>query len=134
MIILRDLIITKVFFRGCGSLNSWDDWQAFIAQEVTHMQIEPIVHQSRFHNSLAKMKLISNLDLPAFDGRDTKAWLRERPDTRPITRIYQLILNAEQVGALWVLFRQVRRAASGYESKQGRQMRNSRTRKAIEVP
>ena len=132
MIILRDLIITKVFFRGCGSLNSWDDWQAFIAQEVTHMQIEPIVHQSRFHNSLAKMKLISNLDLPAFDGRDTKAWLRERPDTRPITRLYQFTLNAEQVGALWILFRQVRQAASGYESKS--QTRNSRARGAIEVP
>ena len=96
------------------------------------MQIEHIVQQSRVHNSLVKMKLISNLDLPAFDGRDTKAWLRERPDTRPITRLYQLTLNAEQVGALWVIFRQVRRAASGYESKSMK--RNSRARGAIEVP
>ena len=130
--ILKDLIITEIFFRGCGSLNPCEDWQAFIAQEVTHMQVEPIAHQSCVHNSLVEMKLISNLDLPAFDGRDTKAWLRERPDTRPITRLYQLTLNAEQVGALWVLFRQVRRAASGYESKS--QTRNSRARGAIEVP
>ena len=131
-VIIRDLIIVKVSHREDGSLSSWAQWQAVLLAEVVIPQGEPMtindvrsissyakIEISVFHQALTKMRSTAAQNILAFGGRgsDTQAWINERPGARSIGSIYHMTINAIDAAGLWMLYRHVRRASAGYQSK-----------------
>ena len=134
-IIVRDLIVVKVCHRIDGSLSGWDQWQAVLIAEVVIPPGEPMtindgrpmssysryanIEISVFHNALAKMRSTAAQNILAFGGRgsDTQVWINERPGARSIGSIYHMTINAIDAAGLWMLYRHVRRASAGYQSK-----------------